>query len=330
LSDLFISCDWGTTRLRLRVVRLPECRVLTEVESPDGVAPLAAGSTAADRPARFGAVLSQAIRRLVAKFEQPLDDVRVLISGMASSSIGWQEVPYARLPLGLDGDGLIWQELPRPEGFPAGRLALISGAATDRDVLRGEETQALGLFQLSETAQAKAGSLVILPGTHSKHLRIDAGRIDDFQTFMTGELFEVLAAHSILRHSVSHDSNPSLPATDQWRVAFCDGVRQAAELPLSAALFRVRTRQVLGARSDISNRAFLSGVLIGSELAYLIEAEFSTTALVLCAAAPLAAAYATALESLKLAGRLTVLAADDFERITALGQAMVLAKMSAG
>jgi 2-dehydro-3-deoxygalactonokinase len=330
LSDLFVSCDWGTTRLRLRVVRLPECRVLTEVESPAGAASLAAGSTAADRPARFGAALSQAVGRLAAEFGRPLDDTQVLISGMASSSIGWHELPYAQLPLGLDGDGLIWQELPRPEGFPAGRLALISGAATGRDVLRGEETQALGLFQLPETAKAKAASLVILPGTHSKHLRIVAGRIDDFQTFMTGELFEILAAHSILRHSVSQDANPSLPATDQWRVAFCQGVEQAAELPLSAALFQVRTRQVLEARSDVSNRAFLSGVLIGSELAYLKQAESSTTSLVLCAAAPLAAAYATALESLKLAGRLTVLAADDFERIMALGQAIILAKMSTG
>ncbi len=328
MSHFFVSCDWGTTRLRLRVVGLPDCRVLAEIESPDGAARLAAGSTAANRPARFAAVLARAIGRLAAKLPQPLDDLSLVISGMASSSIGWQELPYARLPLKLDGDGLIWQELPRPEGFPARRLALISGAATGHDVLRGEETQALGLFQLPETASAKAGSLVIMPGTHSKHLRIVAGRLDVFQTFMTGELFEVLAEHSILRHSVSHDVNPSLFATDQWRVAFCDGVRQAAQLPLSAALFQVRTRQLLAAQSETSNRAFLSGVLIGSELAYLKQPRPLTTPLVLCAAAPLATAYATALETLELAQRLTVIAADDFERITALGQAVVLARLS--
>ena len=84
---------------------------------------------------------------------------------------------------------------------------LISGACTDTDVMRGEETQAVGAFQLPEVAEFSAGSLVILPGTHSKHLTIAGGQIQDFRTSMTGELFDVLARHSVLRHSVAADDS---------------------------------------------------------------------------------------------------------------------------
>ncbi len=193
MKNSFISCDWGTSQLRLRVVRRPECQIVAEVESDQGVAQLAAQATPVERPTRFGAVLATALDRLAAAHGLPLDDLSVVISGMASSSIGWQELPYARLPLALDGEGLVWSELSRPSDFPAARLLLISGVATACDVLRGEETQALGLFQLSRFDEFKSRAVVIIPGTHSKHLSIDDGRVNDFQTFMTGELFEVLA-----------------------------------------------------------------------------------------------------------------------------------------
>lgn len=302
---------------------------MAEVETDDGAAHLAAQTEPADRPARFGSVLIAALGRLATRYGQPLDDLSAVISGMASSSIGWQELPYARLPLPLDGEGLVWRELPRPAGFPAGRLLLISGAATSRDVLRGEETQALGLFQLDQFATAKSRALVIMPGTHSKHLRIDNGSIEDFQTFVTGELFDVIGSHSILRHSISHDSSLDLLSTGELASAFRGGVEQAAELPLSAALFQVRTRQLLDAQADSSNRAFLSGVLLGSELAHLKRPELASYPLILCAAAPLANCYATALEALGIAERLTVVSSSDFQRLTALGQAVVLAKIDA-
>jgi len=208
-------------------------------------------------------------------------------------------------------------------------LLLISGVATARDVLRGEETQALGLFQLSRFAEFKSRALVLMPGTHSKHLSIEDGRIDDFQTFMTGELFDVLASHSILRHSVSQDSVLDPLSKGELAAAFRRGVEQAAELPLSAALFRVRTRQLLEAPAEGTNLAFLSGILIGSELAHLRRPEFAGYPLLLCAAAPLAGCYATAAEALDLSTRLTVADGNDFQRLTALGQAIVLARIKA-
>ena len=61
------------------------------------------------------------------------------------------------------------------------------------DVMRGEETQLVGAVAADE-----ASVLAVLPGTHSKWARVDRGRVVDFTTYMTGELYGVLLSHSIL------------------------------------------------------------------------------------------------------------------------------------
>ncbi len=118
-------------------------------------------------------------------------------------------------------------------------------------------------------------------------------------------------------------------STGELAAAFRQGVEQAAELPLSAALFRVRTRQLLEATTEGTNLAFLSGILIGSELAHLRRPESPGYPLLLCAATPLAGCYAAAAEALDLATRLTVVSGNDFQQLPALGQAVVLARIAA-
>src|SRR5439155_22401473 len=65
------------------------------------------------------------------------------------------------------------------------------------DVMRGEETQLLGLG----TLWPGFSGVVCLPGTHSKWVQLTGRRVERFATAMTGELFEVLRTHSVLRHS---------------------------------------------------------------------------------------------------------------------------------
>jgi 2-dehydro-3-deoxygalactonokinase len=267
--------------------------------------------------------------------EAHLDSAPVIISGMAGSSIGWLELPYARVPWRLDGSDSLWREL-EPVAGPRGlhRVILLSGVRTATDVMRGEETEALGLFQLDSVAGPShrgthttrplpERSIVIMPGTHSKHLHVEAAAIVDFETFMTGELFEVLGRHSILRHSIGDAGPPEQYPSTECAAAFKDGVRLASELPLSAALFRVRTRDVLDAAGAHQNRAFCSGLVIGGELAYLRHRAGSEVPIVLCATGPLAEQYAAALDSLGLGGRLNVIPSCDAKRLSALGQALV-------
>lgn len=64
--------------------------------------------------------------------------------------------------------------------------------------MRGEKTQIAGFL----AARPDFDGVLCLPDTHSKWVRISAGEICHFQTLMTGEMFDLLARYSVLRHSV--------------------------------------------------------------------------------------------------------------------------------
>ncbi|MEX0677861.1 MAG: 2-dehydro-3-deoxygalactonokinase [Pirellulales bacterium] len=153
------------------------------------------------------------------------------------------------------------------------------------------------------------------------HVRLDRQlRLGDDAlpfAFMTGELFDVLGQHSILKHSLVD------PAAANAAAELRAGVRHGRSIPLAAALFRVRTRQLLDKAPGASNRAFLSGVLLGSELAYLSGARSAGLPLVLCATAPLEAPYRAALDELGLTERLTLVPPADVELLSARGQAVL-------
>lgn len=294
MHEAFVSVDWGTTHLRLRQVE--GGNVLKESRSEDGTARLAAQG--GDRAALFKATLDAAREKLGAPRDLP-----VVISGMASSSIGWKELPYAECPFPFDGRGAVVVEVE-----PGVRL--VSGLRSATDIMRGEETEILGAAALLGPA-LRFEAVMILPGTHSKHVDVIPGGVTGFRTFMTGELFELLAKQSVLRHSV--DADAMLDAAP-----FVEGVREASRVPLGAALFRTRTRQVLDRIPGAANASFLSGVLIGAELASL---RGSDTSILLCAGEKLRGPYRAAAEALGLGGRLSVVEA---ERLAVLGQSVLL------
>jgi 2-dehydro-3-deoxygalactonokinase len=327
MSGSIVNCDWGTTHFRLRAIDVERVAVAAEFRSLDGVATLAGPSAPHLRAGRYAAVLADGLRRLTAHLGETLRGAPVLISGMASSSIGWQQLPYAPLPLALDGSQLAWRELPAVESsLGPHRVILISGACTDTDVMRGEETELVGLFTMPIAARWAERSLVILPGTHSKHLGVENGQIVALQTFMTGELFDLLCEHSVLRHSVE-----APPPSDAWTpkalAELRRGVRHGRSTPLSAALFRVRTRQLLDNLPGDANSAFLSGLLLGGELAYLSDSSADVLPLLLCATAPLAPQYREALQELGLAARATVVEPREVELLSARGQAVLWRKL---
>jgi 2-dehydro-3-deoxygalactonokinase len=130
----------------------------------------------------------------------------------------------------------------------------------DGDVIRGEETQILGLL----AREADFDGVVILPGTHSKWATVTGGGIADFQTYLTGEMFGLLVHHSFLRHSVKESAAELSTQPD-----FALGVRRTVidGLPFLAAIFSVRARQLLDGTAPEDNLAYLSGLVIGGEIA---------------------------------------------------------------
>lgn len=257
-----ISADWGTTSLRLRCLRLEPFAIEEEISLGCGVAEThtAWQESGNERDVFYLSRLGDALKG----FTQSLEGLPLYLSGMASSSVGMRELPYGEVPFGF-GDPLPSITLPASDACPH-RVTLFSGLRWGtRDVMRGEEAQVMGLAA-NQSLSLPESFVLILPGTHSKHVRVERRSIVGFQTFLTGDLFEAVARHTILRHSLA----PGLEVRD-W-AAFRGGVEQAAEESLLPSLFGIRCASLFGERSAPANSAYLSGLLIGSELAAVSRA----------------------------------------------------------
>jgi 2-dehydro-3-deoxygalactonokinase len=243
----FVVVDWGTSSFRGWLMSA-DGAALAESRGSEGMLHCTGAGAGG---AGFAPVLRDHLARLGAPEAAP-----VLICGMAGARQGWVEAPYLKTPTRLDAlhEGAVRIDAQ-------GDIRILPGIAQARtdapDVMRGEETQLLGVTEPDFTG------LVCIPGTHSKWIRIEGGRIVEFSTYMTGELFSVIAQHSILLHAVDAAASP---ADSQ---AFRDGLATALAAPtaLTASLFRLRAAQLLGFEQRADGAARLSGLLIGTEIA---------------------------------------------------------------
>ncbi len=265
LPDFFFSCDWGTSNFRLRLVSTKDQSVVAELNEDCGAkvvsqAPIA--GTPEESP--FASILLRSVDQLCQKAGNSEAAMQVVVSGMASSSIGWVELPYAQLPFFLDGSSAVTKSIfLKTHQERELSVLLVSGVQSEDDVMRGEETEVVGLFSQDGVHSLSPESWLILPGTHSKHICIDEGKIVAFRTFLTGELFDLLCRHSILSQSVSLTS---VSLEGEKEVSFCEGLKAAQDIGLSSGLFRVRTNTLLKQVTAERNTAFLSGLLIGCEI----------------------------------------------------------------
>ena len=233
----FIAVDWGTTNRRAYKVG-PDGACSEEFEDERGVLSGPAGG----------------FDEAVAQIRARLGDLPLLMAGMVGSNRGWVEAPYAPCPAGLPelASRLVWVE---PE-----RVAIVPGvsftAGEAADVMRGEEVQILGAY-----GEGIVGpdAVICHPGTHNKWIRLEDGRITAFRTVMTGELFNLLKNHSILSDLLAGPSDVDS--------AFEAGVRRGLENDdLTAELFSVRARVLLGKGRREEAASFTSGLLIGTDL----------------------------------------------------------------
>lgn len=249
MNKYFLSCDWGSSSFRIRLIQSDDLQVIAEEKTDRGISSTyqAWQKTSTPREEYFAAIIHQQINVLAEKTGIALQDVPVLLSGMASSTIGMVELPYVELPFRLDGSDLAVHRYDR--------FIIISGARNAHDVMRGEETKIIGL---NHEAQ-----YLLLPGTHPKHVIIRDQQVVDFKTFMTGEFFDLLSSHSMLSVSVSNDGSLNDP---EAMACFKNGLHAGQSENLLHAAFMARTNQILKKISPAHNHFYLSGLLIGAEL----------------------------------------------------------------
>lgn len=234
-SDGFIAVDWGTTNRRAYLV---ENGAHSGKEFEDG-----RGILKVDR-SEFGGAIQEIRERL--------GDLPMLLAGMIGSNRGWIEVPYVPCPAGLD-------DLARALAWPDERTAIVPGVSYSNgrsDVMRGEEVQLLGSVASGEIP---ADCLVCHPGTHNKWVRMAGGRIEEFRTVMTGEIFNLLRDRSILSDLLAGEAEAD--------AAFSDGIRRTLSgSGVTAALFEARAGVLLGQLAKADSASFVSGLLIGEDV----------------------------------------------------------------
>jgi 2-dehydro-3-deoxygalactonokinase len=319
-KEYLLSCDWGTSSLRLRLASTVDGAILAEVSSAEGIAAIfnqweKSNSPAADRLAFYLEILKKHIASLESTTGCSLAGIKVIISGMASSSIGFVDVPYSELPFAIDGDGINTARLEATANFEHDVL-VIGGVKTASDVIRGEETQLLGSVHPQGPGEEE---WFIFPGTHSKHIQVKDNQVVDFKTYMTGEVFHLLSEASILRNSVEQVGDSSLLLE-----SFVKGVQDAQTANLLNAVFRVRTNQLFGLNNKAANYNYLSGLLIGAELQDLSATDPLSISLV--AGGNLAGNYHTALTELFSNTRVTVLSSEQGGQAVVLGQLKIAGK----
>jgi 2-dehydro-3-deoxygalactonokinase len=184
----------------------------------------------------------------------------VIICGMAGSRQGWLEAPYVTVPAPLRA--ILAGAAPVPGQRRDIRIipGLAQRLADAPDVIRGEETQLAGAGLPAAGCQ-----LVCMPGTHSKWVQVEDGAVTGFGTWPTGELFSVLAAHSILRHSLGEHPKP-VAADNPFFRRWCE-TALAEGGDVTSRLFSIRAAGLLQDLKADDAAACLSGLLIGGEIA---------------------------------------------------------------
>ncbi len=243
-----ITVDWGTTALRAALLD-QNGAVLDRRASGLGIMSVPPGG--------FGEVLDDTTQG----WSGPSGHVPRLLSGMVGSRQGWVEVPYLACPVDLPA---LARAIYRHDDAPHGTVHIVPGISTEPqdqapDVMRGEETQIAGALSALGTNEG----LFVLPGTHSKWVTIQDGRIASFATYMTGEIFAALRHHTILGRLMP--TGPDVPDTQAFRRGVETGAADGYPGALLHKLFATRTLGLFDRLPASSLSSYLSGLLIGAE-----------------------------------------------------------------
>ena len=264
----FVAVDWGTSNRRIFEI--------------------ACGKVVASREDDQGILNCRDFAAEVAAIREQANGAPVLLAGMIGSNRGWVEVPYVAAPAGLAevAAAVTWVE---PD------VGIVPGVSyTDAiaaDVMRGEEVQIIGALVLGQIGDG----LVAHPGTHGKWIEIEDGRIARFRTVMTGDVFAALKAKSILSDLLEGEADTG--------AAFVRGVDHGlAHGDLTAELFTVRARVLLGQAARADAASYVSGLLIGNEVRIGLG-RLREPVIPLIGTAALTARFAVALERAGRTGR---------------------------
>lgn len=251
-----IALDWGTSSLRAYL--LGDAGQVLETRSNHQ------GLQALPLPGAVG--FEKAFADIAGGWLTSWPHLPVVAGGMVGSVQGWKEAPYVRCP--ADVATLAAHSVRVPSGL-GGEVVIAPGLLLDEpdappDVMRGEEIQMAGA--LATHPALAAGATLVLPGTHSKWVQIQAGQVVHFSSYMTGEMFSLLVNHSILGRLMTDAPVDDAAAAD---AAFTQGVHAARDSQPGDFTHQIFAARTLGLTQRLPHQLlknYLSGLLIGHEL----------------------------------------------------------------
>jgi 2-dehydro-3-deoxygalactonokinase len=273
MTKPFIGLDWGTTSFRAYLVD-GSGKVSDQASASEGILAVKDGAFEVTLETHIGA------------WDKSLP---VVASGMITSRQGWVEIPYVDCPAGPEdlAKAIVSKKLA------SGRTVhFLTGLHYDspslgHDVMRSEETQVFGAMQLGVTH-------FVTPGTHSKWIDVEDGKITSFSTYVTGETFAVMKAHSILGRLMANDRDDEM--------SFIKGVDRAFADPAALLhnLFSARSLALYQELPPESISSYLSGLVVGAEVAHAIAMRDSTNHFCILASPGIGNKYMLAMKHAKL------------------------------
>ncbi|KWX23259.1 2-keto-3-deoxy-galactonokinase [Mycolicibacterium wolinskyi] len=283
-SPRLIALDWGTSALRAWLLA-DDARIVDARQRGSGLLNVTAGADA-QTPARDYAT---AFADICADWLQAYPGLPAIACGMVGSAQGWREAGYLTVPTALVIDAQSMTAVPHERGI----LHLIPGLRVEHDgtgnpadVMRGEETQLIGIMEMLD--QPAGEQLIVLPGTHTKWVKISDRQVISFSTAMTGELYGLLMHHGILARTAT-------AGTADADAAFARGLDADRSRGLSSALFGARALVLEDQLEAAALADYVSGLLIADEVAHLLPENLGEQRIILCGNPALCRRYESAL-----------------------------------
>lgn len=295
----YIVIDGGTTNTRVALMSGREICALRK---------LSVGAGAQDKE-KYRTLISEAINELSE------DGVECIIAaGMITSELGLYNLPHIEVPVGINelSSNMKCVSLPKIFSLPFYFVPGVKtvGTLESSDMMRGEECEVFGLHN------SFGDALYVLPGSHSKLIKVEDGKIKEFSTALTGEMIAALSGGTILRDAVDL-------TVGYDREFLLKGYRYATEKGINEALFKVRILKNLFTETKERIYSFFLGAVLAGEVDTILRTDASRVVI----AGKRELREATA-ELLSVVGDREVITADEatVERSTFLGMIKVYEK----
>jgi 2-dehydro-3-deoxygalactonokinase len=259
-----IALDWGTSVCRAYLVG-DGGAVLAERREPSGIMTVVPRASSTERS--YERAFDRTFEKLCAEWLTSDPEIPVIACGMVGSNHGWAEAKYRRVPTDLMERSVALTTVRTRIGATVHIIPGLIAEGVVPDVMRGEETQILGALveNLRDgTLDSSADRIVMLPGTHSKWVRVAGTTVTDFTTCMTGEFYAWLTTDSTLSRLALRAETADWEAFDRGLDVVASPIGRGGILRTA---FSARTLVLTGQLAPDQVDDYVSGLLIGHELA---------------------------------------------------------------